>query len=118
MDDPQEDMCPGPARGSPSRLPISRSACSSSARRARVSRERLSSSIRRARPSATAAWPAIVSSSTASVGPNASGLVDQMVIAPNGPWSPISGVAMTPAMPLLRAYVSGPWPWTIVGSVR
>ena len=60
-------MSPGSVAQRPSRLPISRSARSSSARRASVSRERPSSSIRRARPSATAAWPAIVSSRTACV---------------------------------------------------
>ena len=83
-----------------SRPPISRSVRSSSARRARASRDRPSSSIRRARPSATADWPAMVSSRAASSGPKASTRVDQTVIAPNGPWSPWSGVAMTPWIPL------------------
>ena len=72
----------------------------------------------RARPSATAACPAIVSSSAASSGPNASTFVDHTVIAPNGPWSPNSGVAMTPWIPFVRTYVSGPWPWTRFSSPR
>ena len=111
-------MSAGSSPIAPRREAISRSARSSSARWASVSRDRPSSSISRARPSATADWPAIVSSSAASLGPNASSLVDHTVIAPNGPWSPNSGVAMTPWMPFERTYVSGPVPWTRFSSLR